>query len=156
MKWPWSGDEPKSGDTVLCDGEFCRIREFATRYASETGEPVKMARYESAAKRHYGKVADLAWDEELGAWYLWGRCLSQEQVVQVIRWRDAGLVVARDTRQRGMPPAGGEHLNLFLALFHKEFLPLNERIADYERRFAKKLTRGFADPDAADSTGEDA
>lgn len=159
---------PQVGDPVLCDGELCQIREFATRFSGSTGTPVEMVRYEGRRFVHYGTVADLRWDDEAGAWYLWGRCLSHAQARVVIVLRDRGYLPARDTRQPGHAPAGGEHLNLWLSLFKDSAIdweaevalavvkkPLGPAaaaaIAAYEVRFQSKLARGYADPDADDS-----
>lgn len=104
---------------------------------------------------HIVNIHDLRWSEELGAWYMWGRCLSDAQEQQVIRWRDQGLLPARKTRQRASAPAGGEELNLFLALFRDPKRALEDRIDEYKARFSRRLTDGFADPDANDSSEED-
>lgn len=139
--------------------------------------------------RTQANLADLRWSDELGAWYLWGRLLGAGRGAQVdaagrvlipaptlderkvvAELRDRGLLPMRATRQPGSVPAGGEHVNLHLALFSKgidwaqelanvrrgEGLSenANAAIADYGERFRKRLTEGYADPDADDSKGE--
>jgi len=167
-----TSEAPKVGDRVLCDGEVCVVKEVVNRFSSETGEPVQALRYESDRMKHYGLTRDLLYDSTLGAWYLWGRVLSASQIATVVELRDRGLLKARATRIPGSAPAGGEHHQLYLALFHgadHEFWPAAmssirtgsgvpteaaKRIADLAKRFTKKLEHGYADRDANDSTGE--
>lgn len=167
-----SSEVPQVGDRVLCDGEVCRVREVVSRFSSETGEPVQALHYEGERLKHYGLTRDLLYCPELGAWYLWGRVLSAEQMAIVVELRDEKLLAARRTRRPGSVPAAGEHHQLYLALFHgadHELWPaaLAEiragrdvpaaaaaRIADLATRFTKRLPHGYADRDAADSIGE--
>lgn len=127
--------------------------------------------------RTSANLADLRWSTELNAWYLWGRLLSKgrggvgtDERLIVAELRDRGLLPARETRPQGSGPAGGEHHNLHAALFRANInwaqelanvrrgdgLSANAQAAvtAYGARFKKKLTEGFADPDANDSTGE--
>jgi hypothetical protein len=161
--------EPKIGDPVLCDGRQHLITDRKQRYASETGALVAAVLFEDPQYRVYALERDLRWDAALGSWYLWGRCLSAEQMQVVVTLRDRGHLPARGTRQFGSAPAGGEHLNLYLALFAgkpRGFwtaavaaavtgtpLPSDVQgsVADYARRFAAPLPGGYADPDADDS-----
>lgn len=169
---PPAAQSPQVGERVLCDGEFCEIKELAVRYDSNTGQPVKALRYESDRYRHYGKVADLLFCPDLNCWYLWGRCLSPQQTAVVIELRDRGLLKARATRNPGHAPAAGEHHQLYLALFKgvdHEFWPAAlskirsgqmipgdaaARIGDLAERFKHKLPHGYAERDADDSKDE--
>lgn len=107
---------PAIGDAVLCDGRLHRITDKRKRYASETDELIWAVQFDDAQFRVYALERDLRWSVELGAWYLWGRCLSPEDQRAVIELRDRGLLVARTTRQPTHAPAGGEHLDLYCAL----------------------------------------
>jgi hypothetical protein len=163
------GDTMKIGDKVLCDGELCTITELVDRYAHARGALVGGAHYEGAAKSHYGLADDLIYCEVLGAWYLWGRCLAQEQIKIVTELRDRGLAVSRSTRNPGSAPAAGEHHQLYLALFNGfswaqalqsissgKGVPSDAqaRLNDLAERFKHKLAHGYADRDANDSQDE--
>lgn len=163
---------PKVGDTVICDGERCQITEMVGRFSSTTGERVEALRYESARMKHYGLVRDLLYCPTLGAWYLWGRVMSADQIATVVELRDRGLLAARATRTPGSAPAAGEHHQIYLALFNDaqpqlwrsamteirggRGVPADaaKRIADLAKRFTKKLEHGYADRDADDSHDE--
>lgn len=153
---------PKVGSTVLCDGELCMIRGFAAqksatnRSMKEIGkfEGALLVAYESARFLHKGRASDLRYDEELDLFYGWGRALSYEQKAQIIRLRDQGKLPARKTRNLGNAPAGGEHLNLYKALFAEPGPIDDAKIAAYKKLFKLKLVEGYADPDTDDSTGE--
>lgn len=172
MSPPAALQSPQVGESVLCDGEFCEIKELAQRFDSNTGQPVKALRYESDQYRHYGKVTDLIFCPDLNCWYLWGRCLSPQQTAVVVELRDRGLLKARATRNPGMAPAAGEHHQLYLALFKgvdHEYWPaalskirsgqiltddVAARLGNLAERFKSKLPYGFADRDADDSRDE--
>lgn len=161
---------PKIGDAVLCDGALCLITDSRTRYVRETSEFLEAVQFENAQTKHYGLARDLRWSEDLQAWYLWGRCLSGPDVALVIELRDRGLLIARGTRTPGNPPAGGEHLDLYLTLMRgqparfwdNELTQVRrggslspaarERIVAFEGRWLGPHSDGYADPDEAPST----
>lgn len=153
---------PKVGSTVLCDGELCMIRGFAAQKSAtnrgmkEIGkfEGALLVAYEGPRFFHKGRASDLRYDEELDLFYGWGRILSYEQKAQVIKLRDQGRLPARETRNPGNAPAGGEHMNLYKALFAGPGPVDKVKIAAYGKLFKLKLAEGYADPDADDSTGE--
>jgi hypothetical protein len=123
-------------------------------------------------------LSDLHWDDELNAWYLWGRLLCKgrggvgvDQRVVIASLRDRGVIPGRPTRQIGSGPAGGEHQNLYKALFADSSIDWVQEIqsfgrgeglsakadaavGEYKDRFKKKLVRGYAQPDINDSEGE--
>jgi len=121
-------------------------------------------------------LADLQWDDDLGAWYVFGRVLckgrggvGEDQRKIVADLRDRGLIPARSTRPRGMVPAGGEHLNLHKALFASKkgvnwrqeidnirrgeglTMKAKECAAHYHELFKAPLADGYAYPGANDS-----
>lgn len=132
--------------------------------------------------RTVGIASELRWSDELRAWYLWGRVLCKgrggvgmDARLIVAELRDRGLLPARPTRKPGQGPAGGEQMNLYCCLFSPtvdgtgvnwaqelanvkrgEGLSLHAqtRVAEYRERFRHKLARGYADPDANDSSEE--
>lgn len=134
-----------------------------------TGELENTGRVEPRFRRVL-QPGDLRWHDELGAWYLWGRCLTHEQADLVKELRDRGLVIARTTRTPGHAPAGGEHLDLYLGLFRgrptsfwETQLELvrrgegmtqeaHEAIADFRRRWEGPHTDGYAEPNDPPST----
>ena len=145
--------QPQIGNAVICDGASFLIIGFHTRNLEtfavvETDDPTRalVVSFENPAKLVKCAKRDLRWDDELASWYLWGRLLSPKQKAQVIGMRDRGEIPARNTRMPGSAPAGGEHLNLYRALFAKRM-----DVEDYKQRFAGKLSDGFADPNADDS-----
>jgi len=156
------GRIPKIGDPVIRNGDELAIVGFGgqdPRNPSARGivtveafEDALIVVIENKQFRYKLRADDLRWNDELGAFYSWGTLLSDEQKRRVTVMRDAGELPARETRQRGHGPAGGEHLNLYLALFKDRRSITKERIADYRERFAQKLVEGYADPDADDST----
>lgn len=109
---------PQLGDAVLCDGRLHQVTARRKRYSSETDSFVTGVQFENARFRVYALESDFRWSEELGAWYLWGRCLSPEAQQAVIELRKRGLLVQRTTHDPTHAPAGGEHLDLYLALVH--------------------------------------
>jgi hypothetical protein len=169
------------GDAVVFEGLPYRVSavapegglvEFSSELKHRRGA-ADVPRFRTAAKRE-----DLQWSDELDAWYLWGRLLGKlrgghgaDQMAVVTELRDRRLIPARSTRRRGSGPAGGEHLNLFCALFRSGHdwaaeLEQEERTralspaaaalaADYAERFKRKLAGGFADPGVNDSDGEE-
>ncbi len=150
---------PKIGDVVLCDGEFCVIIGFggiknpAVRSLKpvQTFEEAIGVAFKGSQRLHKMACSQLRYDDELKKWYPWGRALSFEQKAKVIELRDDGQLPARKARRRGMAPAGGEHLNLWKALF-STIAPIgDQKIADYTRRFNEPLSEGYAEPDANDS-----
>jgi hypothetical protein len=167
-----NGQQPKIGDAVFCDGELLQVTAIRQRYAQETGELVAACSFENAKVRHYALVRELRWDAELGAWHLWGRVLAHDDAVTVRELRDRGLLPSRRTRMPGSAPAGGEHLDLHLALFHGrprgwlraeltayvgggEFSDeAKKRFAEFEARWHGPHADGYADPDAPPSTSE--
>jgi hypothetical protein len=145
---------------------------FASELAHTAADGKVTPRFSTTARRE-----DLRWSDELGAWRLWGRDLcrgrggvgiDERRVVSELR--DRGVLPARASRRHRNPPAGGEHLNLALSLFSRgidwarEIERLRNReglseaaqaaVDDYEERYKRKLTEGYASPDADDSWAE--
>jgi len=133
---------------------------------------VEQPRFQTAAF-----IKDLRWSDELKGWYIWGRSLSkgrggalEDQRRLVLEMRDLGLIPARPGRMEGSAPAGGEHLNLHLALFANGINWTQEianvrrgdglttkaksAVESYRKLFREKLTDGYAEPDVNDSYGE--
>jgi hypothetical protein len=107
---------PRIGDRVLCDGRMHIVTDRQKRYARDTDEFLYAVQFEDPQLRTFALERELRWSTELDAWYLWGRCLSPDDQQAVIELRDRGLLVARTTRTPTNAPAGGEHLDLYLAL----------------------------------------
>lgn len=164
---------PQVGQPVLCDGRRHIIIDPVPVMGDETAARFRAkgrVLFEDATVRVAALAAELRWSDELGAWYLWGRCLSKADRVLVAELRDRGLLVARTTRMPTMVPAGGEHLDLYLALVHgkpKGFLDqqltpirrgepptpaLRAAAEDFAARWRGPHTDGYADPGDAPST----
>lgn len=164
---------PQVGQPVLCDGRFLRCIDPVPVMGEETAARF-LAKgrvlFEDATVRVVALETDLHWSDELGAWYLWGRCLSKADRVLVAELRDRGLLIARTTRMPSMVPAGGEHLDLYLTLvqgkpagfLEQQLAPvrrgeppppaLRAAAEDFAARWQGPHTDGYADPDDAPST----
>lgn len=163
---------PAVGERVLCDGQYLEVRELAKRYHRDSDTIVQALRFENANVAHYALVKDMRWSDELSAWYMWGRLLSYTQAQQVAELRDRHVVVARARRQPGHVPAGGEHLDLYLALYagqpagfwdrelrqSRTGTPLSEAaaalVANFRARWLAPHTDGYADPVDAPTTAD--
>jgi hypothetical protein len=160
---------PALGDPVVRNGETHTIirfggqnkrDEFARGIVDvEAFEDAIVVAFENDDFLYKALARDLRWNDDLGAWYSWGTLLSDTQKLRVAIMRDVDELPAREGRRKGSGnqvgdgPAPGEHLNLYLALFHGGGQITDERIADYRERYALKLVDGYADPDANDSEG---
>ena len=162
---------PVIGDGVLCDGQDHIITNVRQHYSSNTGERADLVVFDNPQRSVTGLFSDLRYDADLDLFYLWGRCLSKAQRVIVAELRDRNVLPARKTRTPGNVPAGGEHLNLWKSLFgpvkrqtgfwEQELGALRSggvlspeaqgMVADYQVRFDRKLTEGYAQPDVDDS-----
>ncbi|KKN22948.1 hypothetical protein LCGC14_0909910 [marine sediment metagenome] len=160
------------GEPVLRNGEMHLVTDMVKRFSQEDGTPFMLVVYENTAHKVTALASDQRWDDELGCWYSWGVVISKADRAIVAELRDRGLLPCRKTRTPGNPPAGGEHLNLFKALFHlkpAQFwnaamaevrkggdLPVEAQaaVAAYTERYKQPLSEGYADPDADDSVGE--
>lgn len=163
--------EPTLGARVVFEGlphRVTKIEGGRVVFASDLLHE-RVPRFETMAE-----VADLRWSDELGAFYLWGRVLGKGRGgvgddfrSVVIELRDREVLPARAKRRQGQAPAGGEHVNLYCALFCagvdwsrelaalRKSEPLSDAaksaVAAYEKRFRAKLADGYAEPGAGDS-----
>lgn len=172
---PPAHSTPQIGDTVLCDGRRHTVIDPVPVMGPETAARFLAGGkilYEDAQFRIAGSAADLHWDDELGCWYLWGRCLSKADRVLVAELRDRGVLPARRRRMPGSVPAGGEHLELYKALVHGKpagFMkhelvgvrrgddpsPALKAACTAAAKCRKKLAHGYADPNDGDPSGEE-
>jgi len=161
---------PQIGNAVLCDGRLHIVTDRQKRYARDTDEFVYAVLFEDPQFRVFALERDLRWSDELGAWYLWGRCLGPEDQQAIVELRDRGLLVARTSRTPTNAPAGGEHLDLYLTLVKdkpKGFLTqqlepvrrgnppppaLLDAAAAFSARWHGPHSDGYADPDDSPST----
>lgn len=159
------------GDVVLFDGESHLIVDTFERYSREKEGLVTLVVFENPKTKVTALYADLRWNADLNSFYMWGRALRKSDRVIVAELRDRGLLPARKTRTPGNPPAGGEHLNLYMTMFRnrpRQFwdaelasvrpggdlsAEAQGAIEEYKVVFAQPLVDGYADPDANDSEG---
>ena len=162
---------PATGDAVLFLGQMHLIMGTLKRYSNSEEKLFTLVVFENGNRKVTGRFDDRRWDADFGHWYMWGRNLAKADRVMVSELRDRGLLPARKTRQPGSSPAGGEHKNLYAALFHgraegfwkgeidalRAGGDLSEEaaaaVADYKMLYAQQLVDGYADPDANDSEG---
>lgn len=162
----------KVGDAVLFDGDMHLVVDQFKRYSRELDALVGLLVFENTNRKVTILQSDLRWDAADGNWYMWGRSLAKGDRVIVSELRDRGLLPARRTRSPGNGPAGGEHCNLYKALFKNRPAGFWETalaevraggdlpeeavaaIGDFGVLFRQKLTEGYADPDVDDSQAE--
>ncbi len=159
------------GDVVLFDGESHLIIDTFERWSREKEALVTLVVFENPKTKVTAVLSDLRWSADLSSFYMWGRALRKSDRAIVAELRDRGLLPARKTRTPGNPPAGGEHMNLYMTMFRNrppqfwdaELASVRPggdlsatavaAIADYTTTFKQKLVDGYADPDAGDSVG---
>lgn len=161
------------GDAVLFDGDMHLIVDTMQRWSREQEELVTLVIFENPKTKVTALLVDLRWSDVLNSFYMWGRALRKSDRTIVAELRDRGLLPARKTRTPGNPPAGGEHMNLYLTMFRNRPAQFWDAelasvrpggdlsaeavaaIADYTATFKQKLVDGYADPTFDDSVGEE-
>jgi hypothetical protein len=118
-------------------------------------------------------LSDFQWSDELKSWYLWGRVLCKgrggvgmDQRAVVAELRDRGLIPSRPGRERGAAPAGGEQLDLHIALFYNQTnwkqemanvrrgeglsTQAEKHCVEFHKRAKRRIVEGFAAPGDGD------
>ena len=180
---------PVVGDPVFFEGlphKIAQLTDKGVEFVSELThtrvtpvdqeDPSKGSSIETIPRfRTVANRADLQWSSRYKVWYLWGRLLCKsrggvgdQQRSIVAELRDRGLLAARETRERGQGPAGGEQLGLYYCLFSKPGINWRQEMANVRRgdglsENAKascdefdseiKCKFGFATPDDGDPVG---
>lgn len=174
---------PTVGDSLFFEGLPHRIQVIAAeqnkvQFVSEltaVSGGVNVPRFRTAAN-----LDDLMWSDRIQAWTIWGRVLGkgrgdvgEDQRRIVADLRDRRLLAARETRERGQGPTGGEQFELYLTLFRGSNVNWKQELSNarrgeglstdaqamcaaFEPKCRMKYKYGYAAPHDGDKNGLDA